>query len=99
MGVGRRIPGLGNQDDATVNRNLKQNGVSMTGQDTAPGAGPGLRRVVAHRGLSGLCPESTLPAFAAAVAICNWNTAKMGADRLTLMIIEQFGCCKDNLHT
>jgi len=33
-------------------------------------------RVVAHRGLSGVCPENTLPAFAAAVAL--------GADEIEL---------------
>jgi glycerophosphoryl diester phosphodiesterase len=33
-------------------------------------------RVCAHRGLSGLCPENTLPAFAAAVAL--------GADEIEL---------------
>src|SRR5438876_9015920 len=37
---------------------------------------PPFPRVCAHRGLSGLCPENTLPAFAAAVAL--------GADEIEL---------------
>lgn len=37
--------------------------------------------VVAHRGLSGVCPENTLPAFTAAVAL--------GADELELDLCER----------
>lgn len=38
---------------------------------TGPGTGmvPTFPCIVAHRGLSGLCPENTLPAFAAAIAL------------------------------
>lgn len=46
------------------------------GRSSGPAAGAGFPRVVAHRGLSGACPENTLPAFAAAVAL--------GADELEL---------------
>jgi len=41
----------------------------IAGAGIAPSSSAPFPRVVAHRGLSGVCPENTLPAFAAAVAL------------------------------
>lgn len=42
---------------------------ALSAGNSTPPAEPAFPRVVAHRGLSGVCPENTLPALAAAVAL------------------------------